>query len=67
MKTEDVVGDADRFTMDHHEISIDGCHFFFDYGNGDYAGWHDSGSGVMNVDHLPTVHPLTYLRQCLQI
>ena len=67
MKTEDVVGDADRFTMDHHEISIDGCHFFFDYGNGDYAGWHDSGSGVMNVDHLPTVHSLTYLRQCLQI
>ena len=50
MKTEELIRDGNEFIMGHHEIASDGYHFFFNYGNGDYAGWDNLGSGIM-YDH----------------
>ena len=51
MTPEHVIQGVRPFVMDHHDVSIpDGSYCFYNFGNGDYAGWDNSGRGFV-YDH----------------
>lgn len=51
MTPERILLGANHFVMDCHEVRLpDDSYTFFDFGNGDYAGWLPSGDGFM-YDH----------------
>ena len=61
MTTERMLQNASEHMMPHHDsTTADECYFFFDYANGDYAGWDASGRGILYNHEAGTVNRTSF-------